>query len=91
MTNTPAFQRATNVVSAEMDGETVIMSLEKNVYFGLSGSGGRVWDLLETPATLAELVDTLSQEYDVTPETCRADVMAVLDDMQANGLVVSVG
>ncbi|MCL1629197.1 PqqD family peptide modification chaperone [Roseibaca sp. V10] len=91
MTNSPAFQRATNVVSAEMDGETVIMSLEKNVYFGLSGSGGRIWELLETPVSLAALVETLAQEYDVAPETCRADVVGILDDMQANGLVTSVG
>jgi len=90
MTSDLSFQRAPNVVFADMDGETVIMSIEKNVYFGLSGSGGRIWDMLEAPTRLSAIVETLSREYDVTPETCRADVLAVLDDMQANGLVVSV-
>ena len=81
------YQRAPDVVSADMDGEPVIMSLQENAYFGITGIGGRIWDMLEVPQSLDSIVEHVCAEYDVDPETCRRDVTLLLLDLHARGLV----
>jgi hypothetical protein len=81
------YHRAPNVVSANMDGEPVIMSLEHNAYFGISGIGAFVWDLLEQAQTLDALATQVCDRYDVDMETCRTDLDRLLQDLHKNGLV----
>jgi hypothetical protein len=85
-----SYLRAPDVVCANMDGEPVIMSLEHNVYFGISGIGSFVWDQLEQAQTLDALVTQTCSRYDVDEQTCRHDLEKLLRDMQANGLVRTV-
>lgn len=74
-------------LSAKVGDELVMMSAEKGNYIGLSEVGARIWELIETPQRLDGIVDRLQQEYDVTPETCRAEVDAFLKDMQTHGAI----
>lgn len=59
-------QRAPNVIATELDGEMVMMHIEKGVYFGLSGSATQVWSALETPSTLREVIASIETEFDVS-------------------------
>jgi hypothetical protein len=59
-------QRALDVVATEMNGETVMMDIEKGTYFALTGSGGQIWAALEAPATLAEVIAVVEREFDVS-------------------------
>ena len=52
----------------------------------LPGTGALVWDLLEVPATLDELVETLAEVFGADPAVVARDVEALLvrlDDMVA--------
>ena len=62
------------LVSADMDGDTVMMSIEQGEYFGLGGVGSRIWALLEQPVLQATIVFTICSEFDVDEATCQADV-----------------
>jgi hypothetical protein len=54
----------------------------------LPGTGASVWDLLEEPATLAELVATLTDAYDdADPTVVEDDVRALLAELEALGAV----
>ena len=90
MTDAPRYQRVTEIVSTEMDGERVMMSLEQGAYFGLGGIGGTIWDVLAEPRSVAEIEAQIMAEYDVDAETCHADVAAFLADLERNGLVRTV-
>lgn len=79
--------RNPDLVAADMDGETVMMSVERGEYFGLGGTGSRVWQLLAQPCTLAELAASVAAEYEVDPQTCAADLRGFLEDLLARGLV----
>lgn len=46
-----------------------------------------VWELLETPVDVDELVTALAEAFDTPVPTVRADVMAFLDQLRAVGLV----
>lgn len=80
------FQRAPNVLAADMSGETVMMSVESGQYFGLTEVGSAIWDLLETPVSLDQIVEQLSQTYEISEQTCRVDAEAFLSKLISNGL-----
>jgi hypothetical protein len=65
-------------VSSDLAGESVILDLSSGTYYGLDNVGHRIWHLLQEPRTVAQIVSTLLQEYDVEPERCREDVLALL-------------
>jgi len=78
---------AADQLSSEVSGETVILGLRDGVYYGLDPVGTRVWRLLDRPRSVAELRDAVVSEYEVEPERCEADLLALLSDLARRGLV----
>jgi hypothetical protein len=75
-------------VSAELDGEAVVLNLKDGVYFGLNPVGSRIWSLLkEAPKSVAELRQAVLAEYDVGYEECDRDLRALLDALREHGLI----
>lgn len=66
MTPETRFQRSSDVVATDMNGEIVMMHIEKGTYFALAGSGGQIWTALEGRASLSEVADFIRSEYDVS-------------------------
>lgn len=79
--------RVQNLLSTELDEETVLMSIDAGAYYGLEGPARSIWEILETPITFSSLVDRLIQEYRVSPETCAADLERFLGEMEREGLL----
>ncbi|RYY47868.1 MAG: PqqD family protein [Sphingomonadales bacterium] len=78
------------LVSAEVDGELVGLSVEKGVCYGLNAVGTRIWALLETPRSLDDLCAQLTDIFDVEPERCEREVVALLGELRSEGLVTVV-
>jgi hypothetical protein len=74
-------------VSADLAGEVVILNLADGVYYGLDPVGARIWALLQEPRTVAELRDALLEEYEVDPEHCEHDILLLLQELAAAGLI----
>jgi hypothetical protein len=79
--------RVQNLLSTELDQETVLMSIDAGAYYGLEGPARSIWKILETPMTFSALVDRLVEEYQVSPETCAADLERFLSEMEREGLL----
>ena len=74
-------------LSAKVGDELVMMSAEKGNYIGLSEVGARIWELIETPQAIDAVCAQLQSEYDVSPEACRAEVEAFLNELVQHGAV----
>ena len=74
-------------LSTEQGGEIVFLGLRDGIYYGLSGAGARLWQLLETPRSLAAVVDRLVEEFDVTRDELQLDLELLLESLRARGLV----
>jgi hypothetical protein len=74
ITGNTRISRTGDWLSADTGDGVVMMSPSAAQYIGLSETGGRIWGLLETPRTLAELCAALCAEYAVTEDEARADV-----------------
>ncbi|MDP3966997.1 MAG: PqqD family protein [Nocardioides sp.] len=86
ITGESTITRTSGVVSADVQDTHVLLN-EDLRYLGLDPIARRVWDLLEQPATLDDLVAALVTEYDVSPDQCRTDVTALVQAMAEHRLV----
>jgi len=77
-------------VSAVVDGEVAIMSVEQGSYFTLNDVGGRIWILLEQPRSLNDVCQMLLEEFEVTESECRIDVLELAQNLEARNLVERV-
>jgi hypothetical protein len=80
-------QRGPGTLGAPLGDKLLMLSVEQGSYFELSPVTRRIWELIETPRTLADLIDCLTGEYDVDPEVCRAEVRAVIEHLAGENLV----
>ena len=75
------------VIFQELDSEAVLLNLRSGVYYGLNNVGARIWSLIQQPRTVAEIRDTILQEYEVEPERSEPDVIALLQKLAGEGLI----
>ena len=79
----------TSVVSRLVDDETVILDLESGMYFGLDGTGQRIWESVGEGKSLDEISAVLTDEYQVDSEQAKADVLAFATELVDRGLLVN--
>jgi hypothetical protein len=74
-------------VSCPLGEEAAILNLKNSVYYGMNPVGARIWELLKQPKRVSELRDVLLEEYEVEPERCSQDLLALLQKMREEGLI----
>lgn len=68
-------------VASDLGGETVILNLRTGIYHGLDAIGTEIWNLLQNSTTVNNILNTLLQEYDVEPERCERELVALLQKL----------
>ena len=69
------------VLSQEVDGETVLLDLKSESYFGLDEVGTRIWQLLNEGSDLRSVFDTLLNEYEVDEKQLEKDLDELLNKL----------
>ena len=75
-------------VSAKIGDQAVMMNVEMERYIGLSKVGARIWELIEVPMSPDEICARLMRQFEVTPERCRIEVDAFLDELAKYGAAI---
>ena len=76
-----------DVLIQEVGGESVLLDLASEQYFGLDQVGTRIWALLDEQDNLQAIADTLSAEFDAEPERIQGDLLALIGELARAGLV----
>jgi Coenzyme PQQ synthesis protein D (PqqD) len=76
-----------DVLVRELGGESVLLNLASETYFGLDDVGTRMWVLMTTAPSIQAAYDALPAEYSVAPEVLRRDMEALLGELLEHGLV----
>jgi coenzyme PQQ synthesis protein D (PqqD) len=74
-------------VSRDLGGEAVVLQLTSGRYYALDPVGARIWNLLQQPISVQQLLDTILAEYEVDPAQCQSDILALLKDLAAERLI----
>jgi len=78
-------------LEAKVDGELIAMDIDRGTCYGLNRVGSQVWEHMRVPITVDELCGKLESEYVVDGSTCRSQVMDLLLELEAEGLIAAVG
>jgi hypothetical protein len=79
--------RNQEMLSTQLDQETILMSIDAGAYFGLAGTAQWIWIKLDSPITFATLLEELVKEFNIAPEACAADLQGFLGQMESEGLL----
>ena len=68
--------------------EAVILDTASGKYFGLDDVGTRMWQLLTEHGQIEPAYQALLQEYEVEAERLKADLLGLVDQLAAKGLIL---
>ena len=88
ISGTSIVNAAADLVSCDLDGEAVVLAFGSGIYYGLDPVGATIWRLVQEPRSVGSIRDALLDEYDVEPERCERDLLALLGQLQDARLVV---
>lgn len=72
---------------ADLDGEKVMMNLDKGKYFSLNEVGSRIWTIISSSISIKGITDILIKEYDVDYETCKVEVIKFIKKLYEDDLI----
>jgi hypothetical protein len=80
-------RRSSGFVESEVDGEIVALNIETGKCYGLNNVASRVWALIAEPRRVVDICQTLVSEYDVDDEACREQILELLEELRAEGMI----
>lgn len=81
------FEIADGVIGEVLDSETVLLDLERGLYFRLNRTGTRLWESLESDGRMGVAEQALLEEFDVERDELRRDLVALTSELQDRGLI----
>jgi hypothetical protein len=76
-----------HVLVRHLDGESVLLNLETERYFGLDSTGTRMWEHLAASSSIEDAYKKLLEEFEVEPGLLRANLSELLSNLLQNGLL----
>ncbi len=84
------YELSSEAIVQEVNGESVILDLKSEQYFSLNEVGTRVWQILREQPLLADVYQTLLDEYDIDEETLGRDLETLMNMLISEGLVACI-
>ena len=73
--------RNPDIVTNEIDGNIVMMSISEGTFFGLHDVGSAIWYLVENPTTIENIIIHILEKFDVSKEQCQSDILRFIEAM----------
>ncbi len=86
-TDTTRITARPDQISSDLEGETILLHMTSGLYYGLNDVGVKIWTLIQTPKTVADLRQTLLNDYDVTSEDCDRELKELLTSLSEAELI----
>jgi len=87
ITTATTISQIEEIVAGDIDGETVMMSIQNGEYYGLDDTGNSIWGLIKKPVRVSDLIDTLLERFHVDRETCEKDVLKFLNELNEDKIL----
>jgi hypothetical protein len=75
------------VLAETLNDETILLDMSNGMYFGLTPVASRFWKLLAEGTAPEEIYSTLLNEFEVEPSVLKADIDALLAELEAKKLI----
>jgi hypothetical protein len=78
------------VISRFVGEEVVLLDVANGTYFGLDPVGACIWQQIIDGKSFAEVCDGVHNEYEVPYEELERDVLSLVQELEARGLLTIV-
>ena len=79
--------RDPEILAAEADKDLVMVSITNGFYYAVSDVAREIWEAIERPRKVSDLIDDLAKSYNIDPATCQAETLSFLEDLRSEGLL----
>lgn len=66
----------------DLDGEKVMIDFSSGKYFLLKGAANEIWEYIQHPVSVSDILHKLMEVYDVPEETCRESTFSFLAQLK---------
>ncbi len=80
-------QRVPDVIAAEMDQDLIMVSVANGCYYGVSDVAREIWDAIERPQKISDLIGSLAATYKVDSSSFEEQTLLFLESLRAEGLL----
>ncbi len=77
-------------IETEIDDEILALSVEQSTCYGMNRLASRIWNLIAKPTRISDLCEVLVATYRVDPDVCERQVLDLLEELRAEGLIAKV-
>jgi myo-inositol-1-phosphate synthase len=77
-----------DIACSKLDDEEVLLNVETGDYYTLNNTGSVLWEMLDSAKNVSELVDSFAKRYALDKDKAEVDVLRLLNDLAAEGLVL---
>jgi hypothetical protein len=87
LTMNSIIQREPQVIAAEVDRDLVMVSIATGHYYGISNVAREIWDAIERPKRVSDLVLELTTSYQIDRTSCEGETLSFLETLLDEGLL----
>lgn len=80
--------RNLDIDATDLEGEVVMMNLDKGQYFMMNQVGSRIWEIIKEPSTVNNIINTLLGEFQVEKHQCKENVVEFLGKLKNADLII---
>ncbi len=89
ITQETTIQRNKEILTSDLDGEKVMMSIKRGEYYGLGKTGTFIWDNIDEPIKISDLVEMITEKYNVNKNQCFEEISSFINDLIEKELIIA--
>ena len=75
------------VIVADADNDLIMVSIATGYYYGISNVAREIWDAIERPKKVSDLIHDLTSSYQIDRPSCEDQTLSFLKALLDEGLV----
>lgn len=77
-----------DILIADLGNGVVMMDLETGKYINLNNIGKVIWEKIEHPVSVSDLINHLLSKYNVSESQCEEETFEFLERLQSQNLLI---
>lgn len=81
MSSEKLYSAEPDVVDCDIGGDRALLHLQTNTYFTMNATASALWLALAEPKNIDELINVVTEKFEVSADQCRGDIEVLLSQM----------
>jgi hypothetical protein len=86
--NSSILTRNPDLLTNTINGETVMMSVEKGNYYGFNATGNLIWEFLDSEKKFEELITFLHEKFQLKQENFDNEVIPFIEKLITEQIIL---